>query len=145
MDRNDCKIIRGQLQEVLDRATQPPWTTNSPLKGLTIKVGNARYDDSQVTFKVQIQKAGAESPEVEAYRMATQYASIGGLKADDLGKEFSDMQGRRFTIVGYRQNARTRPILGRDVVSGKEYVFRAADVTRMLRRIENLAEVEASD
>jgi hypothetical protein len=122
MDRNDCKVIRTELQQVLDKH----------MNGLTVKVLGAAYDNMQATFRVQIQREGAEAPEVHAFRQVTEWSSVDGLKAEDLGKEFTDSRGTRFTVIGYRPKAKIRPILCKDVVSGREYVFAAKDVARLL-------------
>jgi cobyric acid synthase len=51
MDRATAKALRNKLNEVFEQ---------HGIDGYSIHVGNASYDDAQVTFKVEVREDGAK-------------------------------------------------------------------------------------
>lgn len=51
LDRSTVKMIRGKMQQVLDEAG---------IDGVEFEIGNARFSENEVTFKVVGKTAGAE-------------------------------------------------------------------------------------
>ena len=94
MDRTTAKILREKLKDLL------------PMYGISedyeITVGNASYDDTQVTFKVQIKETGAPSIEEKDLE---EYA---GLYELDTSK-IATVRGDKYSLVGFNTRARKTP------------------------------------
>ena len=103
MDRATAKLLR----EVLNTALE-----NSDLKGYEFEVGNASYNDHEVTFKVVLRDADA-MPKEE--RELVEFAKFYGL---DTTKIFG-----KYTLVGYKTRARKNPWIVQDLKSGTKYVI----------------------
>ena len=83
-----CETIEENLAEIATKL------------GVRIRVGSGSFDSGQVTFKIECALiANGEVQSKEATDFKT-YASRYGLKAEDLGREFTDFSGKRFKIVG---------------------------------------------
>jgi hypothetical protein len=104
--------------------------------GVFVKVGRASFTDSNCNFKVEIADIDSESGEVlskeaEDFKLrAHQY----GLKADDLGREFS-FGGDTFKITGLAPRRPKYPVIGMNVDNGKPYKFGADLVVNALRKV----------
>lgn len=107
--RNDVKKMREELQAELEKfATE---------HGVTIKVGNATYDETDIHFKLDVASA---ADDVERVRWE-QNCGYFGLVPEDYGKEIT-LNGQQFCAVGIKTGARKNCIIVRRVWDGKEYV-----------------------
>ena len=107
MDRATAKALRNKLNEVFEQ---------HGIDGYSIHVGNASYDDAQVTFKVEVREDGASSKEE---RDLETFANIIGLDTTKI----TNQQGKTFTLVGYKTRARKNPWIVQDMSSGTKYVI----------------------
>lgn len=107
MDRATAKALRNKLNEVFEQ---------HGIDGYSIHVGNASYDDAQVTFKVEVREDGASSKEE---RDLETFARIDGLDTSKI----ADQQGKSFTLVGYKTRARKNPWIVQDMKTGTKYVI----------------------
>ena len=103
LNRKTVKDLRDKLQGMIE------------LEGYEILVGNASFNDDEVTFKLNIKVKGAKS---QAEKDLEQWAEIHNL---DLTKT-ARMDGKTFILSGYRRKARTKPYLMKDIASGVEYI-----------------------
>jgi len=92
MDRTTAKVLREKLNNLF---------AEHDIEGFDIDVGNASYDDTQVTFKVQIKETGAPSKEE---RDLEQYAGLYELDTTKV----ADLRGNKYSLVGYKRSARTK-------------------------------------
>ena len=111
LDRDKVKQIRDKLQGMVE------------LEGYEILVGNASFNDDEVTFKLNIKVKGAKS---QAEKDLEQWAGIHNL---DLTKT-ARIDGKTFMLSGYRRKARTKPYLMKDMASGNEYIA-TSDTVKM--------------
>ena len=96
MDRQTAKIIREKLNEIL------------PMYGIgeeyEITIGNASYDDTQVTFKVQVKESGAPDKEEQDLQ---RYANLYGLDTSKI----ATVKGNKYSLVGFNTRARKQPFI----------------------------------
>lgn len=123
MDKQRANEIRTIAQATLDALGTEI--------GMKISIKNGTFDAGQITFKVEFAEIGesgmAETKEVTDFR---NYASSYGLKADDLGRQFT-MRGESFEVCGLKPRARKMPILAKRT-DGRTFKFAADDVKRLL-------------
>ena len=107
LTRDWVKQIRQALQDSIE------------VDGFDIKVGNASFDDSEVTFKVNLRLKGAETREQKDSR---RYAEMD--KVDT--SKIAEVRGEKYSLIGYRRTARTRPYIVQNLHNDKEYIFTTA-------------------
>jgi hypothetical protein len=104
-------------------------------RGLILKRTRATFSPSTCPvafeFIVASEDGSPVGKEAEAFRS---FAASFGLEPDDLGEEFSTLEGETFKIVGLKTRARKRPILVESARSGKNYVFDEKTVASALAR-----------
>ncbi len=107
IDRTSIRLLRDQIESALAAlGTQ---------HNLAITVGGASFlPGKNVTFKLECAVIGADgevaSKDAEAFKTN---AIFFGLKAEDLGREFT-YNGKRWTITGCAPRSRKFPILCED-------------------------------
>ena len=111
LNRKTVKDLRDKLQGMVE------------LEGYEILVGNASFNDDEVTFKLNIKVKGAKS---QAEKDLEQWSTIHNL---DLTKT-ARIDGKTFMLSGYRRKARTKPYLMKDMASGNEYIA-TSDTVKM--------------
>lgn len=122
MDKTTAKILREKLKDLL------------PMYGISedyeITVGRASYDDTQITFKVQIKETGAPSTEEKNLE---RYAKLHGLDTTKI----HDIQGKRMTLVGFNTRATKMPYLAKDMNSGDTYKLSVDSAQRFFKQTED--------
>ena len=103
LDRKTVKDLRDKLQSMVE------------MEGYEVTVGNASFNDDEVTFKLNLRVEGASS---QAEKDLEQWAEIHNL---DLTKT-ARIDGKTFRLSGFRRKARTKPYLMKDIASGNEYI-----------------------
>ena len=111
LNRKTVKDLRDKLQGMIE------------LEGYEILVGNASFNDDEVTFKLNIKVKGAKS---QAEKDLEQWAEIHNL---DLTKT-AKIDGKTFMLSGYRRKARTKPYMMKDMASVNEYIA-TSDTVKM--------------
>jgi hypothetical protein len=104
--------------------------------GLTLdRKGRTYHRDSlPVMFQFLVKELDEDGNALTAAAKDFQtYAPLYGLKADDLGKEFTS-RGETFRISGFAPKSRKYPILGENVRTGKTYKFPLETVKAGLKR-----------
>jgi hypothetical protein len=115
------KDLRVKLMNVFEVAPHTPTLVEEDLKALDdnyeITVGNATYNDDEVTFKLNIKIKGAKSQsqkDLELY----------GVQFDNLDiTKIARMNGKPYSLVGYRRRARKNPYLIQELDNGKQYTI----------------------
>jgi len=123
MDRATVKVLREDIQRILDsRADQ--------LEGIyEMIVGNASFDGSEVTFKLQVREKGAKTKEE---RHLEQFAPLYDLDVEKI----AEVQGMRFKLFGYNAKARKNNFWCKNLTrnDGKNYLFSESEVKRLFAK-----------
>ena len=107
LNRQIVKDLRVKLQDIIK------------MDEFEITVGNASFDDTEVTFKVKLRLKGAETREQKDLR---RYAEMD--KVDT--SKIAEVRGEKYSLIGYRRTARTRPYIVQNLHNDKEYIFTTA-------------------
>ena len=111
MEKLDRQILK-RVRETLDNILKD----NERLEQFDVTVGNASFSDDEVTFKLNLKIKGAKSQsqkDLEIY---------GGMDNLDLTK-IAKLDGKDFSLSGFRRKARTKPYLIQDLKNGGEYII----------------------
>ena len=107
LTRDWVKQIRQALQDSIE------------VDGFDIKVGNASFDDNEVTFKLNLRIKGADTREQRDLRT---FAEMDKIDVSKIG----EMRGEKYSLIGYRRTAKTSPYIVQNLHNDKEYIFTTA-------------------
>lgn len=103
--------------------------------GLVITGGNAKFSANELTMQVKCSVIAGNgevfSREKEDFKRC---AVMFGLKPSDLGKKFTNFDGKTFEIVGMMPRSRKFPVLAQ-TANGKKFKFPAAHVKNRLSAV----------
>ena len=105
IDRSVAKELRGVIEEAVGEALKE--------RGLQVKMGNARYTDTSINYKMEIIVEPSEEGGIVMDEKAIAFknhASLYDLKPEWLGRSFKYQRGDR-KIVGLNMRARKAPII----------------------------------
>jgi hypothetical protein len=108
LNRRMVKDLRAILDDALN--------DNESLEQFIVEIGSANFNDTEVTFKVNLRMKGAKS---QSEKDLEDFASINKL---DLNK-VATLDGKQFKLSGFRRKARTKPYLIQDQKGGGEYII----------------------
>ena len=97
-------MMRTKLEQIF---------ADNGIDGYEIEVGNATFNDVEVTYKLVVREQGAGSSEE---RDLATYASLSDLDTNKIGDG-------KYTLVGYKSRARKNPWIVQDMKSGSKYVI----------------------
>ena len=106
LNRTHVKNLRKVLENKL----------RGSMDNFIVEVGSANFNDTEVTFKVNLRMKGAKS---QSEKDLEDFASIDGL---DLTK-VATLDGKEFKLSGFRRKARTKPYLIQEQTGGGEYII----------------------
>jgi len=106
LNRKIVKDLRGTLQTHLLKN----------MDGFEVEVGSANFNDTEVTFKVNLRLKGAKT---QSQKDLEEYAEMYKLDLSKIAK----LDGKDFSLSGYRRKARTKPFLIQDLKNGGEYII----------------------
>ena len=108
------KELRDTLQRCLDHKLSEiaSWVDD----GYDVTIGNGSFNDDEVTFKLNIKIKGSKT---QAQKDLETY---GGMDNLDLTK-IAKLDGKDFSLSGFRRKARTKPYLIQDLKNGGEYII----------------------
>lgn len=78
--------------------------------GMTLKLGNIKFNDGYFYGKMEATKIGGESKEATFFKANAKFY---GIQPDALGKTITS-NGKTFTIVGMKSNSVNKPVLVKD-------------------------------
>lgn len=116
-DSNNVKTILDECREALEAVAAK--------HGLKLQRKNCRYQDDElpVAFKMLVVEADADGNAMSSEaKDFVRYAPSFGLKAEDLGREFTS-RGNKFRITGLKPRSPKFPILACEVRTGKAFKF----------------------
>ena len=109
LNRKIIKDLRSILDDTLNNSES--------LREFIAEIGlNATYSDTEVRFKVNLRLKGAKS---QSQKDLEDYAQMYKLDLTKIAK----LDGRDFSLSGYRRKARTKPFLIQDLKNGGEYII----------------------
>jgi len=108
LDRQVLKRVRETLDNIL--------RDNERLEQFDVTVGNASFSDDEVTFKLNLKIKGAKS------QSQKDLETFGEMDNLDLTK-IAKLDGKDFSLSGFRRKARTKPYLIQDLKNGGEYII----------------------
>ena len=120
LNKQTVKDLRVKLMNVFEVAPHTPILVEEDLKALddnyNITVGNASFDNYEVTFKLTLRAKNVESKEsMDLNRYADLYNVV--------PQKVADVHGIKYKLVGYRVKARTNPFIVLNLQNNQEYVF----------------------
>ena len=119
------KIVKD-LRSILDDALND----NESLEQFIVEIGNANFNDTEVTFKVNLRLKGAKS---QSQKDLEDFAQMYKLDLTKIAK----LDGRDFSLSGYRRKARTKPFLIQDLKNGGEYIITTATAKKYFGKGES--------
>ena len=111
MEKLDRQILK-RVRETLDNILKD----NERLEQFDVTVGNASFSDDEVTFKLNLKIKGAKS------QSQKDLETFGEMDNLDLTK-IAKLDGKDFSLSGFRRKARTKPYLIQDLKNGGEYII----------------------
>ena len=108
LNRKIVKDLRDKLQATLESFQDQ--------SDFDVNVGNASFNDTEVTFKVNLRMKGAKS---QSEKDLENFAEIDGLDLSKIAK----LDGKDFSLSGFRRKARLKPYLIQDLKTGGEYII----------------------
>lgn len=111
MDRTTAKVMRDKLNAIF---------AEHGVDGYNFEVGNATYNDVEVTFKLVVREEGAKSREE---RDLATMARLSDLDPNKIGDG-------KYTLAGYKSRARKNPWIIEDMNTGTKYVINDATAKR---------------
>ena len=117
MDKLNTRIVK-ELRETIQRCLDhklseiASWVDN----GYDVTIGNGSFSDDEVTFKLNVKIKGAKSQSQKDLEI------FGEMDNLDLTK-IAKLDGKDFSLSGFRRKARTKPYLIQDLKNGGEYII----------------------
>ena len=114
LNRTRVKELRDTLQRCIDHKLSEiaSWVDDSYI----VTIGNGSFNDDEVTFKLNVIMKGAKS---QSQKDLEDFAKIDGLDLTKIAK----LDGKDFSLSGFRRKARTKPYLIQDLKNGGEYII----------------------
>ena len=109
LNRQIVKDLRETLQSHLLKS----------MNEFEVKVGNASFDETEVTYKLTLRLKGAETREQKDLR---RYAEMDKIDTSKI----AEVRGEKYSLIGYRRTAKTRPYIVQNLHNDKEYIFTTA-------------------
>jgi len=81
-----------------------------------VEIGNANFSDTEVTFKLNLRLKGAKT---QSQKDLEFYGNIDNLDLTKIAK----LDGKDFSLSGFRRKARSKPYLIQDLKNGGEYII----------------------
>jgi hypothetical protein len=81
-----------------------------------VTVGNASFNDTEVNFKLNLRLKGAKT---QFQKDLEFYGNMNNLDLTKIAK----LDGKDFSLSGFRRKARSKPYLIQDLKSGGEYII----------------------
>jgi hypothetical protein len=108
LNRKMVKDLRAILDDALN--------DNESLEQFIVEIGSANFNDTEVTFKINLRLKGAKT---QSQKDLEDFAKIDGLDLTKIAK----LDGKDFSLSGFRRKARTKPYLIQDLKNGGEYII----------------------
>tara|TARA_R100001015_G_C4602834_1_gene157806 strand:+ start:834 stop:1238 length:405 start_codon:yes stop_codon:yes gene_type:complete len=120
LNRTIVKRLRTELNSVLKESVrhESGFLDDQLQEMYEVEVGSANFNDTEVTFKINLRLKGAKT---QSQKDLEDFAKIDGLDLTKIAK----LDGKDFSLSGFRRKARTKPYLIQDLKNGGEYIITA--------------------
>ena len=114
LNKQTVKELRSTLQNFIDHKLSEvaSWVEDR----YDVKVGNASFDNYEVTFKLTLRAKDVESKESMDLN---RYADLYNVEP----QKVADVHGIKYKLVGFRVKARKQPFIVLNLTNNKEYLF----------------------
>lgn len=135
LNRTRVKELRDTLQRCIDHKLSEiaSWVDDSYI----VTIGNGSFNDDEVTFKLNIIMKGAKS---QAEKDLEDWAEMDNLDLTKIVK----LEGKSFSLSGYRRKAPKKPYLVQDLDGGGEYIMTREMVKRLFGKKANETETQTA-
>jgi hypothetical protein len=118
LNRTIVKRLRTELNSVLKESIrhESGFLDDQLQEMYEVEVGSANFNDTEVTFKINLRLKGAKT---QSQKDLEDFAKIDGLDLTKIAK----LDGKDFSLSGFRRKARTKPYLIQDLKNGGEYII----------------------
>ena len=107
--------------------------------GVVLKLGDAKFSNTDATYKLQVVIAGDASgmsaAEVVGRKSLELEGVFFGLKAEDYGRTFKNWDGDTYSLTGVKSSRPKYPVSATNVRTGKGYKF-GEDVIKKLSKVK---------
>ena len=126
LNRKLVKELRVVLQDKL-----------KDMDNFEVEVGGANFNDTEATFKVNLRMKGAKT---QAEKDLEDWAEMDSLDLTKIVK----LEGKSFSLSGYRRKAPKKPYLVQDLDGGGEYIMTREMVKRLFGKKANETETQTA-
>lgn len=126
INKFDKPTVKQISQEVIEKLSDV-----AANHGITIQLAGGSYDVTTATIKLKLTVLKTQDGTSAMEGEFRQYAHLFGLRPEHYGMTFRyGPQQQRFQIVGLKVGASKRPIVAKDLNSGKNFVFEVETVAK---------------
>ena len=133
MDKDKARQARELIDQVLLDNKH-----NFDAVGMSLHLGRGTYDESTVTFKLEVCDVSAngivETKERSAFR---EMAQLYGLKPEWLDQEFETPRGEKYIVRGLKTRSSKRPVQCESLQNHQMYVFQEDIIAKLFARQES--------
>ena len=123
LDRPEIKNMRKELEQLLDK-----YSSEITKYDLELMQGGS-FTDTEMTFKLVMRMKGGESQIQADLRRFAEFDNVDTTK-------IADVQGVKYSLVGYRRKAKARPYVVQNLQNNKEYIFTEEQAKRCFSKGE---------
>ena len=123
LDRPEIKNMRKELEQLLDK-----YSSEITKYDLELMQGGS-FTDTEMTFKLVMRMKGGESQVQADLRRFAEFDNVDTTK-------IADVQGVKYSLVGYRRKAKARPYVVQNLQNNKEYIFTEEQAKRFFSKGE---------
>ena len=123
LDRPEIKNMRKELEQLLNK-----YSSEITKYDLELLRGGS-FTDTEMTFKLVMRMKGGESQVQADLRRFAEFDNVDTTK-------IADVQGVKYSLVGYRRKAKARPYVVQNLQNNKEYIFTEEQAKRFFSKGE---------
>ena len=123
LDRPEIKNMRKELEHLLNK-----YSSEITRYDIELMQGGS-FTDTEMTFKLVMRMKGGESQLQADLRRFAEFDNIDTTK-------IADVQGVKYSLVGYKRKAKTRPYVAQNLQNNKEYIFTEEQAKRFFGKGE---------
>ena len=123
LDRPEIKNMRKELEQLLNK-----YSSEITKYDLELLRGGS-FTDTEMTFKLVMRMKGGESQIQADLRRFAEFDNVDTTK-------IADVQGVKYSLVGYRRKAKARPYVVQNLQNNKEYIFTEEQAKRFFSKGE---------
>jgi hypothetical protein len=108
--------------------------------GVAMKLGSASYNESSVTYKLEVciadTASGMSSEEALGRKSLDLEGVFFGLTGDDYGRTWKSWDGQTYRLVGIKSSRPKYPVSGVNVITGKGFKFEEDIIKKLSKKLK---------